>query len=142
MSLIEQHMRETCERYGVGSVYVFGSRAKEIAAGVRGQEARIEFPNSDVDIAVQPASGKRLTARERVRLAIELEDLLGVKRVDLVVLSEADPFLALEIIRGELLYCADPDAQAEEELYVLRRAGDLAWHARQRREQILTGEEL
>ena len=72
-----------------------------------------------------------------VRLATELEDLLGVVRVDLVMLTEAEPFLALDVVRGELLYCVDPDAQAEEELYVLRRPGDLAPHERERRRLIL-----
>ena len=95
--------------------------------------------DSDVDIGVEPKPGRYLNAKERVRLAIELEDVLDVNRVDLVILSEADPFLALEIIRGELLYCADADAQAEYELYVLRRAGDLAFYARERWQQILTG---
>jgi hypothetical protein len=59
--------------------------------------------------------------------------------VDLVVLPEADPFLALDVIRGELLTCADADAQAEDELYVLRRAGDLARFARERWRLILSG---
>jgi hypothetical protein len=42
----------------------------------------------------------------------ELEDLLEVNRVDLVILPEADPFLALEVIRGELLYSEELDRQA------------------------------
>jgi hypothetical protein len=74
-----------------------------------------------------------------VELAAELEDLLEVGRVDLVVLDEADPFLALDVIRGELVYGADKDAQAEEELHVVRRAGDLAPYARERWDRILTG---
>lgn len=45
--------------------------------------------------------------------------------MDLVILQETDPFLAVEIIRGELLYTEDPDKEARYELYVLRRAGDL-----------------
>ncbi|MGB9722995.1 MAG: nucleotidyltransferase domain-containing protein [Chloroflexia bacterium] len=75
-----------------------------------------------------------------MQLAIELEDLLDVPQVDLIVLPEADPFLALEVIRGELLYCTDPDAQAEYELYVLRRASDLAPYAHARYRAILEGE--
>lgn len=54
-----------------------------------------------------------------------LEDLLQVGRIDLILLPEADPFLALDIIKGELLYTDDPDQQARHELFVLRRAGDL-----------------
>jgi hypothetical protein len=58
---------------------------------------------------------------------------------ELVVLPEADPFLALDAIRGALLYARDLDAQAEYELYVLRRAGDLGPFARERWERVLRG---
>ncbi len=133
------HLKALGTRYEISAVYAFGSRATEIARCIRGQTVSREFPESDIDIGVQPAPDRRLTAQERVRLAVELEELLGAKRVDLVVLPEADPFLALEVIRGELLYCADADAQAEEELYVLRRAGDLARFARERWRLILSG---
>jgi hypothetical protein len=62
--------------------------------------------------------------------------------VDLVVLSEASAFLALEVIQGEILYEVDPDRTAEYELYVMRRAGDLALFERERVEQILTQKAL
>lgn len=45
--------------------------------------------------------------------------------MDLIVLPEADPFLAANIIRGERLYCSDAYLADEYELYILRRAGDL-----------------
>lgn len=138
MSLDDQLRAIAC-RHKVVALYAFGSRAEEVAAGLRGHALSSRNSESDVDIGVQPVIGRRLTARERVQLTIELEDLLGVGRVDLVVLPEADPFLALDVIRGEMLYCADPDAQAEDELYVLRRAGDLAHFARDRWQHLLTG---
>jgi hypothetical protein len=78
-----------------------------------------------VDIAVLPDVQVVLSAREKVEISLELEELLGAPRVDLVILPEADPFLALNIVRGELLYANDLDRQARHELYVLRRAGDL-----------------
>jgi hypothetical protein len=90
-----------------------------------------------VDVAVQPARGHSLDAQDRVRLTLELEDLFGAPRVDLVVLSEARPFLAVDVIRGELLYTSNPDAQAEHELYVLRRAADLAPFEQERIRMIL-----
>jgi hypothetical protein len=74
-----------------------------------------------------------------VEITQALEDFFQVKRVDLVILSEAPPFLALDIIKGELIYCSDPHRQAEDELYVLRRAGDLAYYERKRRQQIIEG---
>lgn len=136
---LEDQLKLLCPRYGITALYLFGSRAREIVGRMSGRVIPPENAESDVDIGVQPVFGRRLTARERVQLTIELEDLLGVGRVDLVVLPEADPFLALDVIRGEVLYCADPDAQAEDELYVLRRAGDLAHFARERWQHLLSG---
>ncbi len=135
----EDQLKGLSARYDIVALYVFGSRATEIVSHLRGQAVSPEVPESDVDIGVQPAVGRRLAAEERVRLTLDLEDLLGVKRVDLIVLPEANPFLALDVVRGELLYCADPDAQAEEELYVLRRAADLAPYAHERWRRILGG---
>ena len=138
-SAIENQLRFIGSRYDIAALYAFGSRAGEVAGKVRSEVISPKASDSDVDIGVQSKSGRYLNAKERVRLAIDLEDLLEVNRVDLVILGEADPFLALEIVRGELIYCADADAQAEYELYVLRRAGDLAFYARERWKQILTG---
>lgn len=80
---------------------------------------------SDIDVGVLPLPGVKMGPREKVRLTIELEDLLQVKKVDLVVLTEADPFLAANVIRGERIYCEDEYAADEYGLYILRRAGDL-----------------
>jgi len=125
-------LRDMLRRYRLTAVYVFGSRAAEIAARATDGPARsggaapADHPDSDVDIGVQPTRGTRLSAEQRVRLALEIEDLFAVARVDLVVLSEANAPLAAEVVRGELLLCADPDEEAESQLYFLRRAGDLA----------------
>ncbi len=129
-------------RHALSAVYVFGSRAVEILRRVRGETVISDHPEADVDIGVLPlggGGGRRLPAETRVRLTTELEDLFDVTRVDLILLPEADAFLALDVIRGELLYCADPDEEAEYELYVLRRAGDLAPFAQERWEAILRG---
>lgn len=134
---LSESLRSLAERCGLADVYVFGSRAEEIAALTRGDTARSGPAESDVDIGVRPQRSRRLAVHERVDLASALEDLLGVMRVDLVVVSEVDAFLARDIVAGELLYCADADDQAEYELYVLRRAGDLAPFERERRELLL-----
>ena len=125
-------LRDMLCRYQLTAVYVFGSRAREIASRAGGAStpaagaAPTDHPDSDVDIGVQPLRHTRPSAEQRVRLALELEDLFAVARVDLVVLSEANAPLAAEVVRGELLVCADPDEEAESQLYYLRRAGDLA----------------
>jgi uncharacterized protein len=127
-------------RYALTAIYAFGSQAGEAADYLQGRLSIILDLDSDLDIGVQVEPRRRLSAKERVEIALALEDLFHVRRVDLIVLNEAGPFLALDIIKGELLYCDDFDRQAEEELYVLRRAGDLAYFERERRELILAGE--
>ncbi len=131
-------LEKIARRFEVRDIYVFGSRAREIASRVHGEQPSRVLSGSDVDIAVQPERGVRLSVEQKVRLAIALEDLFDVGRVDLVTVPEADPFLATDIVRGELLYCGDPDEQAETELYILRRAADLAHFKKERIDSILS----
>ncbi|MDD5206965.1 MAG: nucleotidyltransferase domain-containing protein [Desulfobacterales bacterium] len=121
----ERALARLSKRYRLSAFYAFGSRAKEAAALVRRKSGKLARSDRDVDIAVLPDVQVVLSAREKVEISLELEELLGAPRVDLVILPEADPFLALDIVRGELLYANDLDRQARHELYVLRRAGDL-----------------
>ena len=125
------------ERFGLADVYVFGSRAGEFASSDRQSSA--ERSDSDVDIAVRSRDARVLSPEDRVTLTLALEHALDAHRVDLVILSEAGPFLALAAIRGNLLFCADSVDQAEYELFVLRRAGDLAPFERERQEIVLNG---
>jgi predicted nucleotidyltransferase len=139
---IQECLCALARQYDLVAIYVFGSRAIEIAARVSGEEVEATHPSSDADIGVLPVRGRRLAARERVELMLDLEDLLEVGRVDLVILSEASPYLALDVVRGELLCATDLDAEAEYQLYVLRRAGDLAPFERERWRIILTEEAI
>lgn len=82
----------------------------------------------------------RLSINEKVNLSLALEEFFGCNRVDLVILDEADPFLAAEVIRGERLFARDEYEADEYDLYILRRAGDLAPLERERMALIL-GEE-
>ncbi len=137
MPLIADLLKEIAERHQLADVYVFGSRAAEIAALVRGERTPLPHPKADVDVGIQPRRGTRLSGYEKARIAVELEEVLDVGQVDLVVLSEATPFLAVEVIRGELLFSEDLGKQAEDELYILRRAGDLAPFALERQRLVL-----
>ena len=88
--------------------------------------------STDVDIRTLSQDGRRLSIREKSTIATELEEIFQAGRVDLIVLPEADPFLAANVIREERLYCRDTYAADEYELYVLRRADDLAPLERER----------
>lgn len=124
------------ERFKLAELYVFGSRAQEVASKLGKGQFLLDSTHSDLDIGVRSPEHS-LSAQSRVDLTIELEDLFDVPRVDLVVLEEASAFLALDVIRGELLCARDLDEQARYELFVLRRAGDLLPFQREREKMVL-----
>ena len=117
-----QQLEQLCQQFSIAILYVFGSRSQEAARFVW-EEHPMPDSTSDLDIGVLPA--RPLTARQKVELMIALEDLFNVNRVDLVLLPEADPFLAANIVRRERLFARDTYQADLYELYVLRRAGDL-----------------
>jgi predicted nucleotidyltransferase len=137
--LISQ-LEALAKQYQLVAIYTFGSRAKEIAARLAGEAIEAEYTISDVDIGVLPTDRIHLTAKDKVRLMASFEDLFTVPRVDLIVLPEAPTFLALDIVRGELLFTSDSDAEADYQLYILRCAGDLASWELERRRMVLDGE--
>ena len=130
-------LERLCSLFDVAILYAFGSQARNVRDWVEGHIDALPNVNSDIDIGVKGTPGKNWPVAEKVRLSIALEDLLNCSKVDLVILSEADPFLAAEIIRGERLFALDEYEADEFDLYILRRAGDLAPLERERMGLIL-----
>jgi predicted nucleotidyltransferase len=130
-------LEKICRQFDVAMLYSFGSRAAEVRDWIESQQDRLPAGPSDADIGAKALTGRKWSIREKVQLADVLENLLGIGRVDLVCLSEADPFVAAEIIRGERLFASDSHEADEYELYVLRRAGDLAPLERERMALVL-----
>lgn len=124
-------------QFAISALYAFGSRAHEAFAHLHRGSPFSAHSSSDLDLAALPEPGRVWTAEDRVRLVLALEDLFPAPRVDLVVLTEAPPFLALAAVSGELLHAADRAAEARYQLFVLRRAGDLAPFERERRAHLL-----
>ena len=138
----KQRLNQIAEKFGLDIIYAFGSHAKEVAECLKGERSGLSIsPLSDVDIGAKPCSGTHLTVKEKVHLGIAMEDLFSVNRVDLVVITEADPFLAANIIRGERIYCKDEYEADEYDLYILRRAGDLVPLERERISLIMEKEQ-
>ena len=129
-----------CQDRRIEAAYVFGSRMDEVADRLRGRRRESGDSASDVDIGVLLQGETTVDATAKSLLAADLEDLLDVNRVDLIVLSEAPALLALEAIKGELVYDTNPDRTAEYELFVMRRAADLVDFERAAVSQILAGE--
>jgi hypothetical protein len=122
---VDRNLAHIARKHRLSAFYAFGSRGKEVAALIQHGSDALARSSRDVDIAVLPDARILLSAREKVEIAMELEGMLGVGRVDLVALPEADPFLAVNAIRGERIYCSSEHRADEYELYLLRRAGDL-----------------
>jgi len=124
MSANIKSLNEICLHYGVAILYSFGSRAGEVAGLIEGMLSQLPESDSDIDIGIKFAE-KIPSVRQKIALASDLEDFFRCRRVDLVLLEEADPFLALEIVRGTRLFALDEREADEYDLFVLRRAGDL-----------------
>jgi hypothetical protein len=122
----QQAIIDLCQEYDLALLYLFGSQSQAVWQWFTTNELLSLMAGHDVDVGVKSLPGRELTVRQKVELAQTLESLLNAPQVDLVCLEDADPFLAVNIIRGERLYAADNHAADEYELYLLRRAGDLA----------------
>ena len=104
-------------KHGVVLAYLFGSQAEGRAR-----------PASDVDIAVLlPHNMMPLkTFDKQFKLIAELEDALGVREVDVVILNAAPPLLAFEVVKhGKVLY-EDPMTRPAVDfaVYALSRYAD------------------
>lgn len=125
-------LEDLCQRYHVDIVWSFGSRAMEVRDWLAGVRDGMSPGPADADIGVKVSPDHKLSVTDKVRLTMALEEIVSVPRVDLVLLRDADPFLAANIIRGERLLARDSYLADEYELYILRRAGDLAPLERER----------
>ena len=124
MSRRLQLVEQICRKFQVKALYVFGSRSAEMLDALRDDEYTFKPAPSDLDIGV--LTHLLLSVDDKVSLTLELEKLFNVPRVDLSILQEVDAFLAANIIRGERIYAEDSYLADEYDLFVLRRAGDLA----------------
>ena len=135
MSARLQKIEQICKKYQVKAFYVFGSRSADMLRAIEDDMYQPTSSQSDLDIGVLTRSP--FSIESKVNLTLELEAIFNAPRVDLFVLQEVDAFLAANIIRGERIYAEDPYLADEYDLFVLRRAGDLAELERQRIAMIL-----
>lgn len=117
--------------------------AREVAAGdprivglyLFGSQATGEtHARSDVDLGV--LFREKVGLDEVIRLESRFEERLG-RSVDLVHLGTCNAYLALAAVRGERIFERDTTACDLFDLYVLRRAADLAPYERVRRRMLL-----
>lgn len=138
MSRRNQAIERICKKYHVKALYAFGSRGRELFEVIQDDAISLSASQSDLDIGVLTLSP--FSIDDKVNLTFELEYLFCGAKVDLFVLQEVDAFLAANIIRGERVHAEDEYLVDEYDLFVLRRAGDLAELERQRIAMILQEE--
>ncbi|MBI3151755.1 MAG: nucleotidyltransferase domain-containing protein [Chloroflexi bacterium] len=135
MSVRFQKFKQICEKYQIKAFYVFGSRGAELFQAIHDDSVQLAKAQSDLDFGALTHSP--LSIENKISLTMELEDMFGFPDIDLFILQEVDAFLAANIIRGERVFAEDPYLADEYELFVLRRAGDLAELERERMAMIL-----
>ena len=135
MSVRFLKIKQICEKYQIKVFYVFGSRGAELFQAIQNDSIQLAKSPSDLDFGVLTHSP--FSIENKVNLTLELETLFGLSDTDLFILQEADAFLAANIIRGERIFAEDSYLADEYELFILRRAGDLAELERQRMAMIL-----
>jgi predicted nucleotidyltransferase len=109
---------EVCRRHGVRLAYLFGSLARE----------QPPVPPGDVDLGVVGGSQTDLWS-----LRLDLGDVLGTDRLDLVDLGRASEVTRFEVLRsGRLIYRIDEDTENRFELRALAEYKDRAPHRRAR----------
>jgi predicted nucleotidyltransferase len=135
MSARFQKIEQICKKYQIRAFYVFGSRGTELFQAIQDDSLQVVKSPSDLDFGVLTYSP--FSIESKVDLTLELESLFSLSDIDLFILHEVDAFLAANIIRGERIFAEDSYLADEYELFILRRAGDLADLERQRMTTIL-----
>jgi predicted nucleotidyltransferase len=135
MSARFQKIEQICKKYQIRAFYVFGSRGTELFQAIQDDSLQVVKSPSDLDFGVLTYSP--FSIESKVDLTLELESLFSLSDIDLFILHEVDAFLAANIIRGERIFAEDSYLADEYELFILRRAGDLADLERQRMTAIL-----
>ena len=118
----QEDLEGIAERFGLLAVYLFGSRAGDGLAVLRGGDP--ESSPSDLDVGVffrDPRFDPLLLAD----LQVALEDLLAPLRVDLVPLDRVDPLFQVRAIDGQRVAAPDSTAADQRELLVMRQAAEL-----------------
>jgi predicted nucleotidyltransferase len=114
-------LKKISRRYSIDAIYAFGSRGMELKLFAAGAGDIDRSKVSDFDVAVKITPQKSLSVRQKSQLTIDLEELFRLTKLDLVVINEADPFLAANIIRGERIFCRDEYLADQYELVIVHR---------------------
>lgn len=112
MELLPLQLRRKLKNLGVITVYLFGSHATGKAG-----------PQSDFDISVQMKDGipTQQYLDKRLVLMSLFAQFFQDNRVDVIILNEAPPLLAMNVIyEGKILFEADHNERVALEVSIMR----------------------
>lgn len=112
----------TCERHRVLAVYLFGSRADDGLALLRGES--VAAKGSDLDVGVV-FDGHDVEFDALAALQVAMEDVFDPLRVDLVPLQRVDAIFQFHAVDGHRVFARDETRVNLHELEVMRRAAEL-----------------
>jgi predicted nucleotidyltransferase len=113
-----------CDEHGLLAVYLFGSRADEGLAVLRGERA--DASGSDLDVGVVYRDREEPDFRRLGALQVDMEDLFEPLRVDLVPLQKVDALFQFRAMdQGHRVAAPDSTKADFYELYVMRQASEL-----------------
>ncbi|MCP4658984.1 MAG: nucleotidyltransferase domain-containing protein [bacterium] len=118
----QERLPQICRRYGLQSIYLFGSRADEGLRLLAGEA--VARDGSDLDVGVVFCDPE-FDLSALWGLQVELEELFAPLRVDLVPIQKLDAIFQFRAIDGHRLIETDPTRNAYYELAVMRRAAEL-----------------
>ncbi len=122
MHLHSANLDKICEDYGLLAVYLFGSRANDGLAYLRGEA--VEGGGSDLDVGVV-FRDRDVPVMRLGPLQSDLDRLFRPFQVDLVPLQRVDALFQFEAISGHRLAAPEPVAADYYELYIMNRAAEL-----------------
>jgi predicted nucleotidyltransferase len=111
-----------CQRFELAAVYLFGSRADDGLRRLQGEPIAREGSDLDVGVVFRDPG---FDARRLSLLQVDLEDLFGPLRVDLVPLQRVDALFQFHAIDGHRVAAPDPTVANRWELVVMNRAEEL-----------------
>lgn len=126
-----QALQRTARRFNAQLVYLFGSRADQGLAYLRGEEdapGRESDPLADLDVGVYLGPYLPARAEDRLELYTELwralQDIFAPFAVDLVLLDETHSVFQAGALAGHCIYAASEGARDDYEERILARAAD------------------
>src|SRR3972149_1980822 len=119
-----KHVEEISARFGILTIYLFGSQAEEGRRYLNGEDVTPN-PFSDLDVSVAFKTPPVEIIKTYGELYIEISDIFDPFNIDLIFLHEVSSLFQYEIIKGIRIYAQDINQADVFEESIMKKAGDL-----------------